>query len=91
MRSLIDFTFSDEYVRVKPPEDRLEEIESVVDWEGFRLMVGEMYENWSERGERPNIDEVVMVQLLVIQQWHGLSSRTRKAFIFEAYRSNSVS
>jgi len=32
-----------------------------------------MYENRSERGGRPNIDEVVMVQLLVLQQWHGLS------------------
>lgn len=32
-----------------------------------------MYDNKSERGGRPNIDEVVMVKLLVLQQWHGLS------------------
>ena len=37
------------------------------------LIVGEMYENMSERGGRPNIDEVLMVKLLVLQQWHGLS------------------
>ena len=49
------------------------EIESVIDWEAFRLIVGEMYENRSERGGRPNIDEVLMVKLLVLQQWHGLS------------------
>ena len=32
-----------------------------------------MYDNKSERGGRPNIDEVVMVKLRVLQQWHGLS------------------
>jgi len=35
--------------------------------------VGELYDNRSERGGRPNVDEVVMVKLLVLQQWHGLS------------------
>lgn len=32
-----------------------------------------MYENKSERGGRPNHDGVLMVKLLVLQQWHGLS------------------
>ena len=32
-----------------------------------------MYENKSERGGIPNIDEVLLVKLLVLQQWHGLS------------------
>jgi IS5 family transposase len=32
-----------------------------------------MYENKSERGGRPNLDEVLMVKMLVLQQWHGLS------------------
>jgi IS5 family transposase len=31
-----------------------------------------MYDNMSERGGGPNIDEVVMVKLLVLQQWYGL-------------------
>ena len=38
----------------------------------FSPIVGDMYDNRSERGGRPNIDEVVMVKLLVIQQWYGL-------------------
>jgi len=73
MKSLIDFALNEEYERVKQLGDRLMEIESVIDWEAFRLIVGEMYENRSERGGRPNIDEVVMVKLLVLQQWYGLS------------------
>jgi hypothetical protein len=38
----------------------------------FSPIVGDMYDNRSERGGRPNIDEVVMVKLLVLQQWYGL-------------------
>ncbi len=40
-----------------------------------------MYDNRSERGGMPNIDEVEMIKLLVLQQWHGLSdpsSRSRR-------------
>ncbi len=33
-----------------------------------------MYDNRSERGGMPNIDEVEMIKLLVLQQWHGLSN-----------------
>jgi IS5 family transposase len=40
---------------------RLVEIKSLMDWEAFRLIVGDMFDNRSERGGRPNIDEVVMV------------------------------
>jgi IS5 family transposase len=73
MKSLTDFAFDEEYKRVKQLGDRLAEIESLIDWEAFRPIVGAMYDNKSERGGRPNIDEVVMVKLLVLQQWHGLS------------------
>jgi len=32
-----------------------------------------MYDNRSERGGRPNIDEIVMIKMLVLQSWYGLS------------------
>jgi len=32
-----------------------------------------MYDNQSERGGRPNIDEIVMIKMLVLQSWYGLS------------------
>ena len=73
MKSLTDFAFNEEYDRVRRLGDRLAEIESLIDWEAFRPIVGAMYDNKSERGGRPHIDEVVMVKLLVLQQWHGLS------------------
>jgi IS5 family transposase len=68
MSSFIDFALNEEYERVKQLGDRLMEIESVIDRGGVRLIVRGMYENRSERGGRPNIDEVLMVKLLVLQQ-----------------------
>ena len=73
MKSLTDFALNEEYKRVERLGDRLAEVKSLIDWEAFRPIVGEMYDNKSARGGRPNIDEVVKVRLLVLQQWHGLS------------------
>ena len=73
MKTLIGFGRKEAYKRVEQLGDRLAEIKSLMDWEAFRPIVGDMYDNRSERGGRPNIDEVVMVKLLVLQQWYGLS------------------
>jgi len=32
-----------------------------------------MYHNRNECGVRPNIDEIVMMKMLVLQAWYGLS------------------
>ena len=53
--------------------DKLAEIEALIDWEAFRPIVKGMFDNQSEKGGRPNIDEVVMIKMLVLQAWHGLS------------------
>jgi len=73
METLIGFGQKEAYKRVEQLGDRLAEIKSLIDWEAFRPIVGDMYDNRSERGGRPNIDEVVMIKLLVLQQWYGLS------------------
>lgn len=73
MKTLIGFGQKEAYKRVEQLGDRLAEIKSLMDWEAFRPIVDDMYDNRSERGGRPNIDEVVMVKLLVLQQWYGLS------------------
>jgi len=73
MKTLTDFGLKEAYKRVAELGDRLAEIESLMDWEAFCPIVGDMYDNKSEQGGRPNIDEVVMIKLLVLQQWYGLS------------------
>jgi IS5 family transposase len=73
MKSLIDYSLNEEYKKVKKLGDRLAEVDSLIDWEAFRPIVAGMYRNKIERGGRPNIDEVVMIKILVLQQWYGLS------------------
>ena len=61
------------YKEVQKLGDRLAKIEPLIDWEAFRPLIQGLYDNRSERGGRPNVDEVVMVKMLVLQQWYGLS------------------
>jgi len=53
--------------------DRLSEAASLISWESFRPIIASSYQNLTERGGRPNIDSVMMLKLLVLQQWYGLS------------------
>lgn len=73
MTSLSEFAFTEEYKRVARLGDKLSELDSLINWKKFRPIVAGMYDNKSEKGGRPNIDEIMMVKLLVLQEWHGLS------------------
>ena len=73
MKNFIDFGLNEAYKRVERLGDRLAEIGSLTDWEAFRPILCGMHRNHTERGGRPNKDEVLMLKLLVLQQWHGLS------------------
>ena len=73
MRTLIDFAIRTEYSRFKGCRDGLCEIGSQIDWERFRFLEPLLYKNKTSRGGRPNIDIVIMVKLLVLQHWFGLS------------------
>ncbi len=53
--------------------DKLVDIDSLIDWEALRTMIREMYDNHTERGGRPDNDEIVMMKMLVSKSWHGLS------------------
>jgi transposase, IS5 family len=73
MKSFDDYLMNKEYEKVKELGDRLAEIDPLIDWEVFRPIISEMYDNHTERGGRPNNDEVVMIKMLVLQSWYGLS------------------
>jgi len=61
------------YENVSKNGDKLAEAEKLLDWEAFRPIITPMYHNKTRRGGRPNVDPVVMVKLLVLQSWYGLS------------------
>jgi len=53
--------------------DRLARFDSLIEWEAFRPITASSCHNLTENGGRPNIDCTVMLKLLVLQQWYGLS------------------
>ncbi len=61
------------YKKVQKLGDRLARVEGLIDWEAFRPILAGLYRNDGPKGGRPNIDEVLMVKLLVLQHWYGLS------------------
>jgi IS5 family transposase len=73
METLTDFALHEMYRKVKKLGDKLAEVDSVIYWEAFRPIIGSMYHNKTEKGGRPNNDELVMYKMLVLQEWHGLS------------------
>ena len=73
MSSFTAFALREEYKRLESLGDKLSEIESLIDWEPFRPIIDEMYNNKTELGGRPNNDAIVMLKMIVLQQWHGLS------------------
>ena len=61
------------YKKIAKLGDKLAEADAQIDWTTLRPIIQGLYTNDTERGGRPNTDEVVMVKLLVIQQWIGRS------------------
>lgn len=53
--------------------DPLKEIEGLLDWNLFLSRLAILSQSDTDRGGRPYLDEMVLIRLLVLQQWHGLS------------------
>jgi len=73
MDSFRTFFLRKAYQNVEKNGDRLAQVEGLLDWEAFRPIASGLYDNKGPKGGRPNVDEVVMVKLLVLQSWYGLS------------------
>jgi IS5 family transposase len=73
MDSFSSYLFRETYKKIHNLGDRLAKIEPLIDWEAFRPIIAGLYDNKTEKGGRPNVDEVVMVKMLVLQEWYGLS------------------
>ena len=63
------------YDRLAKLGDPLAEVNTLLDWERFRPIAEELYDNKTERGGHPNIDCVQMIKILVLQQWYSLSDQ----------------
>ena len=73
MESLLDFALEERFKNIQKLGDRLEEFGTLIDWGRFRQVIGDLYNNSTEQGGRPNMDIVLMVKLLVLQPMYYLS------------------
>lgn len=73
MDSFKSYLLRQAYKDVEKLGDRLAEVEPLINWEKLRPILQGLFDNQGPQGGRPNVDEVVMVKLLVLQQWIGRS------------------
>lgn len=68
-----DYFLHQEYTKIAGLGNKLGEIRDIIDWEKFRPILGDMYRDNKEVGGRPHNDEILMIKMLVLAGWHGLS------------------
>lgn len=73
MESLLDFALQERYKRGVELGDKVAEFDTLIEWDRFRPIIGDLYTNTTEQGGRPNHDVILMVRLLVLQSMYGLS------------------
>ncbi len=61
------------YRNIERLGDKLAMAEKQIDWTRFRPIVQGLYDNRGPKGGRPNLDPVMMIKVLVLQAWYGLS------------------
>ncbi len=64
---------SELYKEIETLGDPLTGISDRIDFEKIRPILSDLYENDTEKGGRPNYDPILMVKILLLQQWYNLS------------------
>ena len=75
MNSFMSYGLRQAYDRLAKLGDPLSEANTLLDWERFRPIAEELYNNKTEKGGHPNIDVIQMIKILVLQHWYGLSDQ----------------
>jgi len=68
-----DYFLNQEYMKIAGLGNKLGEVRDLIDWEKFRPIISDMYHDDKEIGGRPHNDEILMIKMLVLAGWHGLS------------------
>ena len=73
MNSFRSYMLREAYRNIERLGDKLAMAENQIDWTKFRPIVQGLYDNRGPKGGRPNLDPVMMIKVLVLQAWYGLS------------------
>lgn len=69
------FVLQQQYKKVHGLGDRLDHLKGLIDWERFRPFFADLFYDDDKTGGRPHYDEVVMMKVLVLQRFYGLSDQ----------------
>jgi IS5 family transposase len=73
METFQDYFLNQEYSKIAQLGNKLGEIKELINWEKFRPIISDIYHDNKEEGGRPHTDEILMVKLLILAGWYGLS------------------
>ncbi|MBL7147370.1 MAG: IS5 family transposase [Nanoarchaeota archaeon] len=79
MKNLVDFALKEKYNQVKKLRSRLEDMKSLIDWEAFLPLFPEKETNLG----RPAYDKILMLKILIIQSWYGISDEELEFQIYD--------
>lgn len=68
-----DYFLDQEYKKIVEMGNKLGEIRDINDWEKFRPIISDIYRDNKEIGGRSHNDEILMIKMLILAGWHGLS------------------
>jgi Transposase and inactivated derivatives, IS5 family len=71
--SFSSFFLSDSYDKVHALGDRLGDVKGLIDWSAFVPLLSSLYDDDHVTGGRPHTDEIVLIKMLILQQWYSLS------------------
>ena len=75
MASFEKYILKQQYQKVAALGDKLSRVDELINWNPFKKIVSGVYDNTSSKGGRPNIDPIIMIKLLLLQAWYGLSDQ----------------
>jgi IS5 family transposase len=75
MNSFMSYGLDLAYGRLEMIGDPLSGIGSQIKWEAFASKMQAMYNNKTDKGGRLNFDTILMIKILVLQQWYSLSDQ----------------
>ena len=81
MSNIVDYGLREAYNSMKSM-DKLAEIDPMINWELLRPIVKELYRNDTDKGGRPNIDEIVMIKTLFLQSMYNCSDESMEKELY---------
>ena len=71
--NLLQSYFPEWYKEIESLGDPLTGISDRIDFERIRPILSDLYENKTDKGGRPDYDPILMIKILLLQQWYSLS------------------